>query len=281
MEAVVESSTNENENENEKANSIPEGMCIKCPSCKKLVIDIELEQNLFVCGHCDHYLFMPVEHRLKWLFDDGDYEILFANLKSVDFLEFSDIKNYSDRLETAYKKGETQDAFSVAVGKIEGIKVIVGVNNFKFLGGSLGSVMGEKITRLFEYGIAHNLPAIVFNASGGARMQEATLSLMQMAKTSAVVNKYKKLVKKPYISVLLHPTTGGVSASYAFLGDFTFAEPNALIGFAGPRVIEQTVREKLPKGFQRSEFLFEKGMIDKIQERKEIKNDIIKVLKLF
>ena len=263
--------------ESEKKES---GLWQKCPKCEPLLIKEELKNNLSVCNNCLHHFDIPLTDRIINLFDDENFEILFDDVQSADPLSFFDKKPYSERLLKLSAEKE-KDSFVATCGKISGQKVAVGFSNYSFMGGSMGSVMGEKITRLFELAIEQNLPVIIFSLSGGARMQESTLSLMQMAKTSQVCARFKKKVKKPFISVLCNPTTGGVAASFSWLGDFTIAEPKALICFAGPRVVEQTIGEKLPEGFQRSEFLFEKGMIDEIVNRTELKQKIIKILGLF
>lgn len=246
-----------------------EGLWSKCAACEEIIYRQELERNWNVCAHCGHHMFWPARARLAATLDEGRFEEYDAGLVSEDPLQFNDAKRYRDRVRATRKSLGENDAFIGGMGRIGGHTVSVGCFNFKFMGGSMGSVVGEKVTRVFERAYGQRCAAIVFSSSGGARMQEGIFSLMQMAKTSAAINRFRE-VRKPYISVLLDPTTGGVAASFSWLGDVVLAEPNALIGFAGPRVIEQTIRQKLPEGFQRSEFLLEKGMIDDIVLRKDL-----------
>ncbi|WP_257455942.1 acetyl-CoA carboxylase, carboxyltransferase subunit beta [Archangium lipolyticum] len=262
-----------------EAPSRMQGLWAKCENCDEIIYRQELEKNLNVCPHCDHHLPWPARARLASLLDPDSFEEFDKELEPQDPLTFTDTKKYKDRLRSTRKSLGENDAFVSGVGRIEGKPVSIGCFVFEFMGGSMGSVVGEKVTRVFERAYDLKCPAIVFSASGGARMQEGIFSLMQMAKTSAAIARFRN-VGKPYVSVLLHPTTGGVAASFAWLGDFILAEPKALIGFAGPRVIEQTIRQKLPEGFQRSEFLVEHGMIDAIVPRKELRAALGQVLGL-
>jgi len=259
--------------------NVPEGLWQKCPKCNAILYKAELERNLDVCFKCDHHLRISARRRLEIFLDEGTREEVAENIEAVDSLKFKDSKKYKDRLVIAHKNTGEKDSFVVMKGQIEGVPVVAAAFEFKFMGGSMGAVMGEKFIRAANICLAEEIPLIVFSASGGARMQEALFSLMQMAKTSAVL---KKMSDKgiPYVSVLTDPTMGGVSASFAMLGDICVGEPKALIGFAGPRVIEQTVREKLPKGFQRSEFLLDHGALDMILDRREMKAKMVSVLKM-
>ncbi len=252
--------------------SVPSGLFQKCDECGATVESEKVKQALWCCPQdkCGHHFVLPTEERIKLVLDEGSFVEEDLRIQPEDPLQFRDSKKYSDRLRAAQKQVGTADAFREGLGKIHGREVAVGFFVFEFMGGSMGSVVGEKITRLFERALHRRCPAVIFNASGGARMQEGILSLMQMAKTTAALARLKES-GVPYISVLLHPTTGGVAASFAMLGDVIVAEPKALIGFAGPRVIEQTIRQKLPEGFQRSEFLLTHGMVDLIVERKHLK----------
>jgi acetyl-CoA carboxylase carboxyl transferase subunit beta len=250
--------------------SVPSGLFRKCDGCGATIETERVVESLYCCPRCDHHFTMPTDARIRLLVDEGTWEEQDAAVRPVDRLGFVDQKRYVDRLAAAQRNTGATDAFRSGSAKISGLPVELGVFAFEFLGGSMGSVVGEKITRLFERARAHRTAAIVCNASGGARMQEGILSLMQMAKTTAALARLKE-AGLPYFSVLLHPTTGGVAASFAMLGDVILAEPGALIGFAGPRVIEQTIRQRLPEGFQRSEFLLEHGMVDVIVPRKELK----------
>jgi acetyl-CoA carboxylase carboxyl transferase subunit beta len=262
-----------------EAPSRMQGLWAKCENCDEIIYRQELEKNFNVCPHCDHHLPWPARARIEALLDPNTFEEFDKELEPQDPLGFSDTKKYKDRLKSTRKALGENDAFISGVGRIDGKQVSIGCFLFEFMGGSMGSVVGEKCARVFER--AHDLKcsAIVFSASGGARMQEGIFSLMQMAKTSAAIARFRN-VGKPYISVMLHPTTGGVAASFSWLGDVIIAEPKALIGFAGPRVIEQTIRQKLPEGFQRSEFLLEHGMIDTIVPRKEMRSALAQVLGL-
>jgi acetyl-CoA carboxylase carboxyl transferase subunit beta len=256
-----------------------EGIWNKCDGCGEVVYKAEFERNWNVCPSCGHHEVLPVRRRFELLLDPGSFQELDAELTPQDPLGFTDAKKYKDRLKGTYKNTGLRDAFVSGVGAIEGQQVSVGCFAFEFMGGSMGSVVGEKVGRVFDRAYERRIPAIVFSSTGGARMQEGIFSLMQMAKTSACLNRFRS-VRKPYVSVMLHPTTGGVAASFAWLGDVVIAEPKALIGFAGPRVIEQTIREKLPPGFQRSEFLLEHGMIDAIVPRLEMRAKLAQLLSL-
>lgn len=260
----------------DKAN-VPEGVWTKCTSCGQTLYNEELVRNQEVCPKCGHHMRISPRKRLEHLLDDGSIHELVENLAPEDKLKFKDSKRYKDRLVAAQKSTGEKDALLVMRGNIYDMPVVVAAFNFAFMGGSMGSVVGAKFVKAAEYALEHNIPFICFSASGGARMQEALFSLMQMAKTSAVLAKLRE-AGVPYISVLTDPTMGGVSASFAMLGDLNIAEPKALIGFAGPRVIEQTVREKLPEGFQRSEFLLEKGAIDIIVSRLEMRQKLASIL---
>ena len=257
---------------NDKKN-IPEGLWAKCESCDAIIYRAELERNQDVCHKCDFHMRIPARRRLEFFFDEGDREEIAANIEAVDVLKFKDDKKYKDRLIQAQKATGERDALIVMQGKVKGVAMVVAAFEFRFMGGSMGSVVGEKFVRAVNVAMEQNIPLICFTASGGARMQEALFSLLQMAKTSAALTRLSKR-GIPYICVLTDPTMGGVSASFAMLGDIHIAEPNALIGFAGPRVIEQTVRETLPEGFQRSEFLQEHGAIDMIVDRRQLREKI-------
>jgi acetyl-CoA carboxylase carboxyl transferase subunit beta len=233
----------------------------------------ELERNLMVCPHCSHHHYLPVMERIQLLADEGSFVELDAAVAPQDPLAFRDSKSYKDRLKAVQLKLNTRDAFRSGRCTIGGKPAHVGVFDFTFMGGSMGSVVGEKVTRVFEHALEEGCGAVVVSASGGARMQEGVLSLMQMAKSCAALSRLRE-AGLPYISIMCHPTTGGVAASFAMLGDINFAEPRALIGFAGPRVIEQTIRQKLPKGFQRAEYLLEHGMLDRIVHRKEMRKTV-------
>ena len=259
--------------------SVPTGLFQKCEGCGGTLDSEKVRAALRCCPLCSHHFPLPTDERLSLLFDDESAEEKDLELRPNDPLEFVDSKRYPDRLRAAQSSTGQSDAFRSFLGAIDGVKVSLGVFQFEFLGGSMGSVVGEKIARVFERALAEKVPAVVLSASGGARMQEGILSLMQMAKTSAALSRLKR-AGIPYISVLLHPTTGGVAASFAMLGDVILAEPGAMIGFAGPRVIEQTIRQKLPEGFQRAEFLLEHGMVDAIVPRAEMKARLAQLLRL-
>jgi acetyl-CoA carboxylase carboxyl transferase subunit beta len=256
---------------------VPEGVWEKCPSCNAALYSAELAENLFICPKCSYHFRIGVRERISQVMDEGSTTELGADIWPVDALKFVDTKPYSERLEQAQKKTGEADALVSVVGTIDGIKVVGNFFDFEFLGGSMGSVVGERFIRGLNHALEHKLPLICLSASGGARMQESLYSLMQMVKISAGLAKLRE-AKLPYIVILTDPTTGGVSASLAMLGDLHIAEPKALIGFAGPRVIEQTVREKLPEGFQRSEFLQEKGMVDFIVDRRQLKKSLARSL---
>lgn len=258
---------------------VPEGMWIKCQGCSESILSKDIEANLQVCPKCGHHYRISARKRLEALLDDGRWQEYDADVTSVDFLEFKDAKSYQDRIDAALSKGGSKDAVICVEGSIESLAVQVSCFDFSFMGGSMGSVVGEKITRSIERGLQKKQPVIIISASGGARMQESILSLMQMAKTSAALAKLKQ-AGIPFISLLTDPTTGGVTASFAMLGDVNVSEPKALIGFAGPRVIEQTIRQKLPEGFQRAEYLLDHGMIDVIIPRTEMRPRLASILKM-
>ena len=257
--------------------TVPEGLWIKCDGCSAVLYRSELERNFDVCPKCSHHMRIGARLRLEMFLDKGSQQEIGAALEPADLLKFKDNKKYRDRLNIAQKTTGEKDALVALQGKLEGQPVVAVAFEFKFMGGSMGAVVGERIVRAAELCLKQNIPLICFSASGGARMQEALFSLMQMAKTSAALAKLSE-AGIPYISVLTDPTMGGVSASFAMLGDINIAEPKALIGFAGPRVIEQTVRETLPEGFQRSEFLLEHGAIDMIVDRREMREKIASLL---
>jgi acetyl-CoA carboxylase carboxyl transferase subunit beta len=261
----------------EKPSRVPEGLWVKCPGCSQAIYHKDLATNLNVCPKCGHHNRVTASERLKMLFD-GEWTEHDSSLRSTDPLEFSDTKSYKARLESSIASTGLKDAVIVASGAIERIPTIVAAMEYGFIGGSMGVVVGEKITRAVERAIAARQPLVVVCCSGGARMMEGALSLMQMAKVCGALARLDR-ERLPYISVLTDPTTGGVTASFAMLGDLNIAEPKALIGFAGPRVIEQTIRQKLPEGFQRAEFLLEKGMIDLVIDRREMKAAIANALK--
>jgi acetyl-CoA carboxylase carboxyl transferase subunit beta len=251
----------------------PEGLWYKCPSCKNIVPSEEEIANLYVCVKCGYHEKIGSEEYFSILFDDGKYTELFPNLESADPLHFTDTKKYTERLKASQEKTKLKDAIRTATGKINKSKAVIACMDFSFIGGSMGSVVGEKISRAISYCIEHKEPFILISKSGGARMMEAAFSLMQMAKTSAKLTLLSD-AKLPFISLMTDPTTGGVTASFAMLGDLNIAEPGALIGFAGPRVVKETIRKDLPKGFQTSEFLLEHGFLDTIVHRKELKEKI-------
>jgi len=259
---------------------MPEGLWTKCKNCEEIIYSKEIERNLNVCPKCDYHFRISAQERIDLVIDKGTFTEIDAEMNSVDFLKFKDSKKYTDRLKAAIKKNGSGDAIITGHGMMNSQGVVVAVFDFSFLGGSMGSVVGEKVTRAIELGLEKKAPVLVFSSSGGARMQESILSLMQMAKCSAALAKLKK-AGIPFISVLTDPTTGGVTASFAMLGDLNIAEPKALIGFAGPRVIEQTIRQKLPEGFQRSEYLLEHGMVDMIISRQEMKEKLSQALRIF
>ncbi|MBN1959270.1 MAG: acetyl-CoA carboxylase carboxyltransferase subunit beta [Desulfuromonadales bacterium] len=265
----------------EKKNvQVPEGVWSKCKNCQEIIYAKEIERNLNVCPKCDYHFRIGARERIDLVLDEGTFVEMDARLRSVDFLDFKDSKKYKERIRAAVKKAGDGDAVICGEGLLDGLPVVIAVFDFSFMGGSMGSVVGEKITRAIEKGLDTNAPVLVFSSSGGARMQESIMSLMQMAKTSAALAKLKA-AGIPFISVLTDPTTGGVTASFAMLGDLNIAEPRALIGFAGPRVIEQTIRQTLPEGFQRSEYLLEHGMVDMIIPRREMKAKLSQLLRIF
>ncbi len=263
----------------EQRKSRMEGLWIKCDGCGEIVYKADVEKNLEVCPKCDEHFPLPVRKRLDLVLDASTFDECDIGLETTDPLQFSDSRKYKERVKASQKSAGESEAFVSGIGRLAGREVSIGAFHFGFMGGSMGSVVGEKVTRLFERGTERKIPCIIFSASGGARMQEAIFSLMQMAKSSAALARFRR-VRQPYVSVLLDPTTGGVAASFAFLGDVIIAEPKALIGFAGPRVIEQTIRQKLPEGFQRSEFLLKHGMIDAIVHRKEMRDRLAQLLGL-
>jgi len=254
-----------------------EGLWVKCESCRQIIWKKDLEENLNVCPKCDKHFRIDAKTRLALLLDDNQYETFDGNISSTDPLKFVDLKPYSSRLKQAQQDTGLNDAVINAHGKLQGRPVVASVMEYAFIGGSMGAVVGEAITRAVERSVDTRTPLIIVSASGGARMMEGVISLMQLAKISASLARLDK-AKVPYISLLTDPTTGGVTASFAMLGDLNIAEPGALIGFAGPRVIEQTIRQKLPPGFQRSEFLLEHGMLDAVVPRKELKPYIARAL---
>ncbi|WP_018612756.1 acetyl-CoA carboxylase, carboxyltransferase subunit beta [Segetibacter koreensis] len=258
----------------------PEGLWTKCPECNFITTSADLRENLFVCPKCDHHHRIGSEEYYEIIFDNQEYEELFDNIRSKDFLGFTDLKPYGKRLEDIWEKTDLTDSMRVAVGNVGGKEIVLACMDFEFIGGSLGSVMGEKFSRAVDYCIEHRLPYMVISKSGGARMMESAFSLMQLAKTSGKLSQLTD-AGLPYISMLTDPTFGGISASFGMLGDLNIAEPGALIGFAGPRVIKETIKKDLPPGFQRSEFLLEHGFLDFIVHRKELKYKIFQLVLLF
>ena len=259
--------------------SVPEGLWTKCDACSAVLYRVDLERNLDVCPKCDHHIRIGARRRLDSFLDEESRVEIGAEVKPVDALKFRDIKRYKDRLIQAEKNTGETDALVVMKGQVKDFPLVAAAFEFKFMGGSMGSVVGERFVLAVNACLEENLPLVCFSASGGARMQEALFSLMQMAKTSAALTRLSQR-GLPFISVLTDPTMGGVSASFAMLGDVHIAEPNALIGFAGPRVIEQTVRETLPDGFQRSEFLLEHGAIDMVVDRRDMRDRIVNMLSM-
>ncbi len=259
--------------------SIPEGLWTKCNSCNAVLYRAELERNQDVCPKCDNHMRLNARRRIAGFLDEQNQEEIASNLSPIDILKFKDIKKYKDRISAAQKTTNEKDALIAIQGQLKGMPVVTIAFEFKFMGGSMGSVVGERFIRAANICLENNIPLVCFSASGGARMQEALFSLMQMAKTSAVLAKLKA-AGVPFISILTDPTMGGVSASFAMLGDINIGEPNALVGFAGPRVIEQTVRETLPEGFQRSEFLLSHGAIDMIIDRRDMRDKIASMLSM-
>ncbi len=259
--------------------SIPDGLWNKCPSCKEIIYKPEIEKNLSVCHHCDHHFRVHPSVYLDLLIDKGTAKRYYKNLSSIDFLNFTADKNYKDQIQKAKITTGENDAIQVYHGQLNGEDIILGIMNFQFIGGSMGSVVGEIVSRSLILASDKNMPFIMICSSGGARMQEGAISLMQLAKTTTQLAKFSKN-KGLYIPVLTDPTTGGVSASYGMLGDIIIAEPGALIGFAGPRVIKQTIGQELPDGFQRSEFLLKKGFVDCIVDRKNMKKTLSTIISL-
>jgi acetyl-CoA carboxylase carboxyl transferase subunit beta len=257
----------------------PEGLWIKCPQCKHTATNQDLKEAFFVCPQCSYHHRIASADYFEIIFDDKQYTELFAQVKSVDFLGFSDLKPYKKRLVEAYDKTGLHDSISVAVGKVHGSDLVVCCMDFNFIGGSMGAVVGEKIARAVDHCIANRQALMIISKSGGARMMEAAFSLMQMAKSSAKLAQLGR-EKLPYISLMTDPTTGGVTASYAMLGDFNISEPGAMIGFAGPRVIKETIKRDLPKGFQTAEMVQETGFLDFIVHRKELKTKIAHILRM-
>ncbi|MGE3274666.1 MAG: acetyl-CoA carboxylase, carboxyltransferase subunit beta [Vicinamibacterales bacterium] len=262
----------------EKSSRVPEGLWVKCPECDTILYNKDLAANLSVCHKCGHHFRLAAADRLRTLFDDEQWTEHDPGLRSNDPLQFTDTKPYRDRLASSRRATGREDAVILATGRIDGIEAVVAAMEYSFIGGSMGVVMGEKIVRGIEMALARRAPMIIVSCSGGARMMEGALSLMQMAKISAALARLDK-ARLPYVSILTDPTTGGVTASFAMLGDLNIAEPRALIGFAGPRVIEQTIRQKLPDGFQRSEFLLEHGMLDLVVDRREMKPTLARALR--
>jgi len=258
----------------------PEGLWSKCPSCNHICTSAELKEQLYICSSCNFHHRIGSDEYFDILFDDQQFEVLFDNIKSKDALNFTDLKNYQKRLDEIHSKTDLKDSMRVATGKVNGEGIVVACMDFEFIGGSLGSVMGEKFSRAVDYCIQHKLPYLVISKSGGARMMESAFSLMQLAKTSGKLSQLSD-AKLPFISMLTDPTFGGISASFGMLGDINIGEPGALIVFAGPRVIKETIKKDLPPGFQRSEFLLEHGFLDFIVDRKELKVKLSEVCFLF
>ena len=258
----------------------PEGLWVKCPECNYICTVSELREHVFVCPKCSYHHRIGSNEYYEILFDNNEYEELFDDIRSKDFLEFSDLKPYKKRLEETWAKTDLKDSMRVATGKLKGHDIVIACMDFEFIGGSLGSVMGEKFSRAVDYCLQRKLPLMVVSKSGGARMMESAFSLMQLAKTSGKLSQLSD-ARLPYISLLTDPTFGGISASFGMLGDMNIAEPGALIGFAGPRVIKETIKKDLPEGFQRSEFILEHGFLDFIVPRNELKDKIATALTLF
>ncbi|WP_113654773.1 acetyl-CoA carboxylase, carboxyltransferase subunit beta [Pedobacter namyangjuensis] len=263
----------------EEKKEAPDGLWNKCPNCKKALHSADLTENKYVCQYCDYHLRIGSKEYFQVLFDNNEFTELFANLTSGDPLNFNDNKPYTERIVESQNKTGLKDAIRAAHGKVDGQDLMVACMDFAFIGGSMGSVVGEKIARSIDYSLKHKVPFLMISKSGGARMMEAAFSLMQMAKTSAKLALLAQ-AKIPYISLLTDPTTGGVTASYAMLGDINIAEPGALIGFAGPRVIKETIKKDLPKGFQTSEFVLEHGFLDFIVDRRQMKAKLATFLKM-
>lgn len=260
---------------------VPDGIWTKCEKCKETTLSKDLKENVYVCPHCDHHNRIGSRAYFEILFEEGKYELLFEDLISRDILQFEDLKKYKDRLKDAKEKSGVNDAISVAVGDVDTDQpMVIAAMDFTFIGGSMGSVVGEKISLAIDHAIRHRLPFMIISKSGGARMMESAFSLMQMAKTSVKLGLLAQ-ERLPYISLMTDPTTGGVTASFSMLGDFNIAEPKALIGFAGPRVIRETIKQDLPEGFQSSEFLVDEGFLDFIVHRKDLKTTVQKLLSFF
>lgn len=266
--------------ETKEKKEAPDGLWHKCPECRTTITQTALKENLYLCLNCNYHNRINAEEYFEILFDKGEYTELFDNIAPKDELHFVDVKPYAARLKSAQKQTGLLDAMTVGVGEVEGKKLVIACMNFNFIGGSMGSVVGEKIARGIDYSIKHKLPFMIISKSGGARMMESAFSLMQMAKTSAKLTQLAN-AKLPYISLMTDPTTGGVTASFAMLGDINIAEPKALIGFAGPRIIKETIKKDLPAGFQRSEFLVEKGFLDFVVNRKDLKRKLGDVMDWF
>jgi len=258
----------------------PEGLWVKCPECNFICTVTELKENLFACPKCSYHHRINSQEYFEILFDNSEFTELFDNIRSKDFLEFTDLKPYKKRLEDIWSKTDLKDSMRVAAGKVGGNDIVIACMDFEFIGGSLGSVMGEKFSRAVDHCIEHKMAYMVISKSGGARMMESAFSLMQLAKTSGKLSQLSD-ARLPYISLLTDPTFGGISASFGMLGDLNIAEPGALIGFAGPRVIKETIKKDLPEGFQRSEFILEHGFLDFIVPRKELKDKLATLLSLF
>ncbi len=258
----------------------PEGLWSKCPTCNHICTSSELKEELYICSKCNYHHRIGSDEYFAILFDNQEFDVLFDEIKSKDALNFTDLKNYQKRLDEIHSKTDLKDSMRVGVGKMNGEGYVVACMDFEFIGGSLGSVMGEKFSRAVDYCIQHRLPFLVISKSGGARMMESAFSLMQLAKTSGKLSQLSD-AKLPFISLLTDPTFGGISASFGMLGDINIAEPGALIGFAGPRVIKETIKRDLPPGFQRSEFLLEHGFLDFIVDRKELKQKLADVAFMF
>ncbi|MGO4293406.1 acetyl-CoA carboxylase, carboxyltransferase subunit beta [Chitinophaga sp. RAB17] len=258
----------------------PDGLWHKCPNCKKTTTVKDLKEHFYVCDKCNYHNRINSAEYFEIIFDNNQFEELFPNIYPTDFLGFKDLKPYSDRLKDAQKKSGLKDAMTVGAGKVLGNDLVVACMDFNFIGGSMGSVVGEKIARSIDYCIVNKMPLMIISKSGGARMMESAFSLMQMAKTAAKLTQLAN-ARQPYISLMTDPTTGGVTASYAMLGDLNIAEPGALIGFAGPRIIKETIKKDLPAGFQSAEFLLEHGFLDFIMDRKELKTRLASLLTIF
>ena len=264
----------------QKKKDMPDGLWVKCDGCGEIIYTKQLIQNSFVCTKCDFHFRIKSADYIKLLLDNGDFKEIESNMESLDFLNFKDTKKYSERLKAAQSKTKLKDAIRIGYGMIGGIPILFGVMDFSFIGGSMGSVVGEKVARAVDWAMKRKIPLIIVSASGGARMMESVLSLMQMAKTASRLARFSNSGGL-YISILTNPTTAGVVASYAMLGDINIAEPGALIGFAGPRVIKQTIGQDLPEGFQRAQFQLEHGFVDIIVNRREMKETLLKILKFF